>query len=212
MKSKTLEDYLVTIYRLEEVMGIAKTTDIAEELLVKPATVTKTIKSLASRGFVDYNKYRGFKLSKAGREIAEKIIYKHRVAETFLNRVLGFDLFRCHELAHSMEHLPEEIINALDRYMGFPVKCPHNSFIPGKGSHIKEPRLFEGEEGRSYIITGILGELRSVMEKLRLYNVVPGTKVKIISRDKKQIVVDVNGSLVSFSKRDAISITVSDLV
>jgi len=39
--SARIEDYLTTIYRLEEALGEAKTSDISRELGVSNATVSK---------------------------------------------------------------------------------------------------------------------------------------------------------------------------
>ena len=41
--SRIVEDYLVTIYRLEEAYGYARTSVIARELGVKPGTVSKIL-------------------------------------------------------------------------------------------------------------------------------------------------------------------------
>ena len=87
--TSAVEDYLVTIYRLEEAFGMARTTIIAKELNVKPGTVSKIVSKLELKGLVERTKYRGVKLTKEGRRIAEKIVWKHRIIERFLYDYVG---------------------------------------------------------------------------------------------------------------------------
>ena len=127
---RALEDYLITIYRLEEVYGIAKTTDIARELDVKPATVTKMLAKLAEKGYVEIAPYKGAKLTEKGREFAEKIVRKHRIAEHFFSKVLGFSLVKSHVYAHMLEHLPDEVFDRMYEVFGRPQRCPHGNPVP----------------------------------------------------------------------------------
>lgn len=129
--SRALEDYLKAIYRLEEVFGLAKTTDIARELKVSPSTVSKTLKQLEQAGLVIRELYEGAKLTDKGKKLAEIILRKHRIAETFLHNFLGFDIVEAHEYAHFLEHMPLEFFDRLWKLMGEPERCPHGNPIPG---------------------------------------------------------------------------------
>jgi DtxR family Mn-dependent transcriptional regulator len=126
-----LEDYLVTIYKLEETLGAARTTLIAKELNVKPATVSKILAKLEAEGYVVREKYKGARLTEKGRAIAERIVWKHRVIERFLHDYVGLDPIKAHEYAHMMEHLPDEIIERIYEKLGRPGTCPLGNPIPG---------------------------------------------------------------------------------
>ncbi|MEM2024730.1 MAG: metal-dependent transcriptional regulator [Desulfurococcaceae archaeon] len=128
------EDYLVTIYRLEEALGEAKTSDIARELKVSPATVSKVIRQLESKGFVKREKYHYVKLIGRGRKIAELVVRKHRIAEVFLSNILGFNELDSHSYAHYLEHLPDVVIEKLYAYTNYPQYCPHGNDIPSPSS------------------------------------------------------------------------------
>jgi len=131
LQSRTLHDYLLTIYRLEEVFGEARTVEISKMLKVTPATVSKTIKRLAEAGYVVWTPYEGVKLTEAGRRLAERAVRKHRTAEHFLANRLGFGLEEVHRLAHMLEHMPDEFFEKLYEFLGRPSKCPHGNPIPG---------------------------------------------------------------------------------
>ena len=62
-----LEDYLETIYHLVQDKGYASTVEIAERLQVSPSSVSSMLKNLANGGYLDYEPYRGMKLTERGR-------------------------------------------------------------------------------------------------------------------------------------------------
>lgn len=57
--SESIEDYILTVYRLEELCGVAKTSQISKELNLREGTVSKVLKKLRDEGFVILSKYRG---------------------------------------------------------------------------------------------------------------------------------------------------------
>lgn len=78
------EDYLERIYELLGEKGYARVTDIAERLLVKPASVTMMIKKLEVSGYIKRERYRGFTLTTKGRSVAIRIRKRHKILSEFL--------------------------------------------------------------------------------------------------------------------------------
>ena len=74
--SESTEDHLERIAGLIEHIGYA---DVAEALGVKPSTVSNMVRRLAARGFVNYEKYRGFSLTEEGRTVAARIKARHLI-------------------------------------------------------------------------------------------------------------------------------------
>jgi len=142
LQNRALHDYLLTIYRLEEVFGEARTVEISKMLKVTPATVSKTIRRLAEAGYVVWTPYEGVKLTEAGRRLAERAVRKHRIAEHFLVSRLGFSFMEAHRLAHMLEHMPDEFFEKLYEFLGKPSKCPHGNPIPGSET---PPEVLEAE-------------------------------------------------------------------
>ncbi len=180
--SEPMEDYIITIYRLEEVFGIARTSAIAREMGVKPATVTKIVGWLVREGLATTEKYRGTRLTPKGREVAERILKKHRILEAFLHR-LGFDSYKSHILAHRLEHIPDEVVNAIYEFLGRPETCPHGNPIADVEVP-SEPRLCDLQPGVRARIVRILGELRHVMSVLNEYGCWRGDEVELVDKWK----------------------------
>ncbi|RXP45934.1 metal-dependent transcriptional regulator, partial [Lutibacter sp. HS1-25] len=71
MLSQSEENYLKAIFSIE--LSNAKTvstTLIAKNLSTKASSVTDMIKKLADKNLVNYEKYKGVKLTSEGKEIA----------------------------------------------------------------------------------------------------------------------------------------------
>ena len=81
MLSQSVEDYLKKIYTLQG-SGSASTTELARALNVTSASVTNMIKRLAEMKMVEYQSYKGVRLTEAGEKIALGIIRHHRLLET----------------------------------------------------------------------------------------------------------------------------------
>ena len=58
MVSENIEEYLECIWEITQLGKPAKTSDIAAELKVSPASVTEMVQKLAEEGFVVYEKYK----------------------------------------------------------------------------------------------------------------------------------------------------------
>jgi len=130
MASEQLEEYLESILDIEEKEGIAKTSAIAKCMKVAPASVTEALQTLADKGFVHYEPYKGAYLTDQGREMARKVKRRHRLLEVFLNDVLHITGENVHDEACKMEHtLSDETECALCKMLNAPARCPHGSLI-----------------------------------------------------------------------------------
>lgn len=185
--SPAIEDYLVTIYRIEEVFGEARTSLIAKELGIKPATVSKVIDNLIIKGLVTHVKYRDITLSEKGRKIASLIVRKHRILEVFLHDFLNFDPFRTHELAHHMEHLPDEIVEAIYIKMGRPKNCPHGNPVNPSDPVPEGIPISDALPGKYYRIVRIAGELNNAIKALQKLQTHIGDIIYSVRKSPKSI-------------------------
>jgi DtxR family transcriptional regulator, Mn-dependent transcriptional regulator len=130
MASEQLEEYLESILDIVEKDGIAKTSAIAKCLKVAPASVTEALQTLADKGFVHYEPYKGAFLTELGMEMARKVKRRHRLLEVFLSDVLHIKGENVHDEACRMEHtLSDETECALCKMLNAPARCPHGSLI-----------------------------------------------------------------------------------
>jgi DtxR family Mn-dependent transcriptional regulator len=161
MHSFTEENYLKAIYRLMESDGpTVNTNAIAEKMNTKAATVTDMLKKLSGKKLVNYTKYKGVSLTATGKKVAVSIIRKHRLWEFFLVEKLDFKWNEVHEIAEQLEHINStELVERLDKFLGFPKNDPHGDPIPdvhGHFAHSHSLLLESGKPGVKYHMTGIV--------------------------------------------------------
>jgi len=135
--NQTIEDYLRSMYRLEARDGKTSNTALAKELDISSSAVTEMARRLAEGGLLSYQKYQGLKLTKAGRDVAVSVTRRHRLWEVFLIQHLGFEWDEVHELADQLEHIgSEELVDRLEKFLGYPTHDPHGDPIPNKKGEI----------------------------------------------------------------------------
>ena len=74
MISKSLEEYLKTMYILKQKNGNIRVTDIAEKMNCTKASVNKAVKSLKENGLINYETYGTIELTSEGENLSKKII------------------------------------------------------------------------------------------------------------------------------------------
>ncbi|EFL44389.1 iron dependent repressor DNA binding domain protein [Fannyhessea vaginae PB189-T1-4] len=101
------EDYLETIYRImrsnNSFNGI-RSVDIAEQLGVSKASVSKALSQLKEHGYVEKNHYGRVQLTSVGLEYATHIWRAHCMIRSFLEHDLGVVRDVADEEACLMEH------------------------------------------------------------------------------------------------------------
>ncbi len=89
-RSESTEDHLERIQELVERKGYARVADLAASLRLSTSAVSNMVRRLARRGFVNYERYRGFTLTPAGCQVAHHIKARHKTL-TELLELLGLD-------------------------------------------------------------------------------------------------------------------------
>jgi DtxR family Mn-dependent transcriptional regulator len=133
--SASVEDYLKTIYSLGGDAGTAATNDIALRLDLTPASVTGMVRRLADQGLLSYERYRGVRLTPAGRMGALRTLRRHRVIEAYLSRALGCTWDTVHDEAERLEHAAsDDLVDRMAAAIGEPGEDPHGAPIPSRES------------------------------------------------------------------------------
>ena len=102
-RSESTEDHLERIHDLVEAKGYARVTDIAEALGLTRSTVSNMVRRLAARGFVNYERYRGFTLTAEGRAVARHIKERHHTLTELLGQ-LGLEADTIAAEVEDIEH------------------------------------------------------------------------------------------------------------
>ena len=134
-----VEDYLKAIYEIEREGAAAATTDIAQRLSIAPASVSGMVRRLADQGLLEHERYRGARLTEAGRRAALRTLRRHRVIEAYLAGALGYPWDRVHEEAERLEHAAsDELIDRMAAAIGEPTVDPHGAPIPTREGDVEE--------------------------------------------------------------------------
>jgi DtxR family Mn-dependent transcriptional regulator len=144
MKSEAAEKYLKTIYEIQQQSGRVKTTALAQTLGVTAGSVTDMIKRLSNvrPKLVSHELHKGVSLTPRGKKVALSVIRRHRLLETFLNRVLGFSWDEVHDEAANLEHhISDRLTDAIAEYLNYPEYDPHGDPIPKKDGKMKADNL-----------------------------------------------------------------------
>jgi Mn-dependent DtxR family transcriptional regulator len=98
-----MEDYLEAIYELVDQKGYATSVDLAECLNVSQPSVTKMMRRLDRTELIDYEKYRGIRLTEKGIKLAKSIHERHGIVAEFLRKI-GVDENIANRDAEEIEH------------------------------------------------------------------------------------------------------------
>ncbi len=119
VRSESTEDHLERIQELVDRHGYARVSDVAEALGLNRSTVSNMVRRLARRGFVNYQRYRGFTLTDAGRAVACDIKDRHRTLSDLLSQLgLGVDTIE-QEVEEIEHHLRPQTLAALAALVEF---------------------------------------------------------------------------------------------
>jgi DtxR family Mn-dependent transcriptional regulator len=138
--SSAVEDYAKAIYKLQDTIEGAVTTNaLAERLDVTPASASQMVKRLGAMGLVVHEPYHGVRLTAAGVRVALEVLRHHRLLELYLAETLGVSWDRVHDEAEVLEHvLSEELEELIAAKLGDPTRDPHGDPIPTRDGRIVE--------------------------------------------------------------------------
>jgi len=205
MSSGNREDYLISILRLTEGESSTKTTELASFMGISPASVTEMLKTLSNEGYVDYEKYKGVKLTEAGLNYARQIRKKHHVMERFLMDILNVDHQAAHEEACKMEHaISEDSMLRLCQMVGTPVDSDCQSCgSPCKAATCNQEKkcetldtMYPGDGG---VISHLKSEDPDTVKRLISMGFVPGRAISVESRisDKGPRIIEIGNSTIA---------------
>lgn len=83
--------------------GYARVSDVAARLGLTPSTVSNMVRRLSDRGFLNYERYRGFSLTAKGRAVAGRIKARHETL-TELFGLLGLEPRTVEQEVEDIEH------------------------------------------------------------------------------------------------------------
>ena len=184
--TRSVEDYLKSVFHLTSQGGFATTSDIAEMLEVAPPSVSGMMKRLSETGLIEHVPYRGVQLTPQGRRAALQMIRRHRILEVYLTSKLGYDWGDVHVEAERLEHaVSEKLIERMAEALGEPRYDPHGAPIPTASGEIEEAELVslaDAPIGATVVLRQVGDEDPERLHYLAEQALVPGTQLTVTSR------------------------------
>jgi DtxR family Mn-dependent transcriptional regulator len=185
-----VEDYLKAIFELERSGEAAETNAIARLLDIAPASVSGMVRRLAEQGLITHERYRGARLTPAGRRAALRTLRRHRVIEAYLTSALGYSWDRVHDEAERLEHAAsDELIDRMAAAIGEPATDPHGAPIPTREGTLEERSLVPLstlEPGETARVEHVSDRNAERLRYLAELGIVPGKDVRVIAREPFQ--------------------------
>lgn len=154
------EEYCEAIYELGEDDVEVIQARLAERLKISRPAVSEMVRRLERDGLVTVDSGH-IDLTDDGKELAESVVRRHRLAERFLTDALGLSSAEAHAEAGRWEHvISDRVEAAMVEFLGNPTTCPHGNPIPG--STYEAPAvtpLVEVAEGDEFTVVRIPEEL-----------------------------------------------------
>lgn len=188
MPTVSVENYLKAILHLEkEGTDRVSTNSVAEKVGATPASTSAMMARLGDRGWVEYERYYGVRLTEKGQRMAMDILRRHRLWERFLVDHLGFEWDQVHEIAEELEHVDsKELVNRLDAFLGFPKLDPHGDAIPGPNGRFRSiaarTLLAKAPRNLDLVVVGVVDGGDAFLRHLGVLGISLGTRMTVLER------------------------------
>lgn len=118
MITKSLEEYLKTMYVLKKQNGNIRVTDIANKMDFSKPSVNKALNNLKEEKLINYETYGTIELTEEGENLAKKILETYDIIYVFLKDVLNLRGEQAKIEAEKIKSvINDETINKLVKYV-----------------------------------------------------------------------------------------------
>lgn len=187
LKSESVQNFLKSVYSLQQRMERVSTNALADILMISAPSVTDMAQRLEEAGLLDYQKYRGVRLTEGGEQFALKIIRRHRLIELYLVEELGYELPEVHAEAERLEHaISDRFVEAIAHKLGDPDFDPHGDPIPSAEGTIARrdlQPLSEWPLDCAALVSRIKAENQDMLQHILDRGLKIGALVQVTARD-----------------------------
>ena len=188
------EEYLQTIFWLEEAGLPITGANIARAMQLSAPTVHEMVGRLEADGYVSRQEDKSLAFTDSGRDHATQIVRRHRLIERFLTDVLHIPWDEVHEEAERLEHamspvLEERMLAAI----GDATTCPHGHPIVDGAREPGVP-LADVEEGATLRVLRFENEAEDLLHYLKEAGLHPGLQGTLAAAGDDEVAIESNGS------------------
>jgi DtxR family Mn-dependent transcriptional regulator len=203
------DEYLQTIFWLEEAGLPITGANVARALQVSPPTVHEMVGRLEADGYITRDEDRSLVFTGEGREHAAGVVRRHRLIERFLTDVLGIPWDEVHEEAERLEHamspvLEERMLAAI----GDARTCPHGHPIVAGAREPGVP-LADVEEGASVRVLRFENEAEDLLHYLKESGLAPGLEGVVIASGDDEVAIEAGGERRTVTRSVAETVSVA---
>ena len=182
------EDYLKAIAEAASEGEPVIAATLVRWLAVSPSAVTMALRRLKRDGLVDVAADGLVRLTSGGREIAERIRFRHHLIERMLSEMFGMEWYKVHDEAERLEHAVSSDFEArLVERLGSVGVCPHGNNIQGDGPAERRARgllpLSELTPQSGGTVECVFERDRTLLEYLDRLGLRPGASVRLLERN-----------------------------
>jgi DtxR family Mn-dependent transcriptional regulator len=200
------EEYLQTMFWLEEAGLPITGANVARAMQLSPPTVHEMVGRLEQDGYVERATDKSLSFTERGRDEAEQIVRRHRLIERFLTDVLGIPWDEVHEEAERLEHAMSPVLEErMLASIGDAKTCPHGHPIV-EGAREEGALLADVEPGAKLRILRFENEAEEILHYLKEAGLHPELEGTLESSEGDEVVVS------SQEGRHAVSKSVAETV
>ena len=185
--SSIAEDYVKVVYGHTEWQPTPITTSgLALRLGLAASSVTEMVKKLSAGGLLTHVPYGAIELTDRGRELALRMVRRHRLIETWLVEQHGYGWDEVHDEAEVLEHtISDRLLGSIDEQLGRPVRDPHGDPIPDADGVLHRPDavlLGEAPDGHRGAVVRISDRDSDLLRYLAAEGIGLDTPVAVLGR------------------------------
>jgi DtxR family Mn-dependent transcriptional regulator len=203
------EEYLETMYWLEEA-GLPMTgANVARAMQLSAPTVHEMVGRLEQDGYVEHNADRSLAFTAAGRDHASAIVRRHRLVERFLTDVLGIPWDEVHEEAERLEHAMSSVLEErMLAAIGDAKTCPHGHPIV-EGAREQGVPLADVGEGARIRVLRFENEAEDLLHYLKESGFHPGLEGELATSGDDEVAVESDGNRLALTRSVAETVSVA---
>jgi DtxR family Mn-dependent transcriptional regulator len=191
------ENYLKAIAEAESEGENVKAVTLSRWLQVSAPAVTMAIKRLKRDGLIQVEKDGLISLTRAGREIANRLLNRHHLIERMLAEIFGMEWYKVHDEAEQLEHaVSADFERKLVEKLGHGSACPHGNIVGMDSPADRRARglkpLAEARNHERLAVASVFERDRKLLEYLDRSGIRPGMTVRVVAANE-QIDLTANG-------------------
>jgi DtxR family Mn-dependent transcriptional regulator len=178
------ENYLKAIAEAESEGEIVKAVTLTRWLHVSAPAVTMAIKRLRRDALIRVADEGQISLTRAGREIANRLRNRHHLIERMLTEIFGLEWYKVHDEAEQLEHaVSADFERKLAEKLGASAVCPHGNVVGMDSPRLRRQqglKLLEDAKAHERLaVVSVFERDRKLLEYLDSQGIRPGVCVDV---------------------------------